>query len=734
MPHITSKLTAVRQRIVSVSDLNPWVAAGRTWLAIDRQATWVSLAGSLLLVYALYGRALGFSFFFDDTFDLTRVEGRGYWQLLSSSEGYSYYRPLPFLLWKALRGIQGHYDQSTLHALPLLAHAVAGWCLFLLLRRLGAGWWATWPALLFLTFPFHYQNIAVVGTLFHPLTGAAMLGSLVLYERARARDMQAASGERGVPLIVALHGRLRQTRFPRRVLAVVEPISAATVWHIAALVMTAVALWAHESGVVVAGLIVLLEVVVLWRSGRRRPSPWVAGHPLLALVFVVTWSTVEKAPFTDRTSLDELQPKALFFLQGFTWPLSAQTYWIQDNLGIPGGVTIASIGLLDVGIAGLLIGFAAYAVSAWRMRRWDLLAIPAIGLVVGVAASAPSLWRLSWAYVENSPRLLYLVAIGASIFWGLLPALRFRDERLTRSWRVVSSTLLLLVVIQSWRFVDVRLEMWETGTEIVNDIVATGEMYDGQRILVMNAPAWFAQGVYEYPYGHFGVQLMPEYIGLDRVIYASSERSAEVMAASGSWSPDTGGGRYGFGPHGPAMTPEQVDGFLHDGYELIDVRPARGGFAVRDVGRIVVGGADPRLDQAGTIADAVAVARSRVAQVAGMVTVYVDWHVLNRIPDSVTLIEVRNVLGDVVYTTAGYALSGFSSPGLWQAGDLVADSIQLPRPEAGTYVVYAGLQELFAEQPMDAVGADGTRAPDGMIPIGGFVVSDSGAMSAAPAP
>lgn len=717
--------------MVSLPAVSPWALAGRAWREIDRHATWVSLAGSLLLVYALYGRALGFAFFFDDTFDLTRVEGRSYWQLLSSSEDYSYYRPIPFLIWKALSDLQGHYDQVTLHALPLVAHAIAGWCLFLLLRRLGAGWWAIGPALLFLTFPFHYQNIAIVGTLFHPLTGAAMLGSLVLYERARTKGIGNKEQGIGASAVEIENG----DSSPANHLLIPVPYSLfPSPWHIAALVATVVALWSHESGVVVAGLIVLLEIVLLWRSGQWRPSPWLAGHLLAALLFFVTWSTVEKAPFTDRTSLDELQPKALFFLQGFTWPLSAQTYWIQDNLGIPGGITIASIGLLDVGVTALLIGFVAYGLAAWRIRRWELMAIPAIGLAIGAAASLPSLWRLSWAYVENSPRLLYLVAIGASIFWGLLPALSFRNERLTRAWRILTSTLLLLVVIQSWRFIDVRLEMWETGTEVVDDVVVAGEMYQGQRMLVMNAPAWFAQGSYEYPYGHFGVQLMPEYIGLDRVIYTSSERSVHVEAASGSWSPDTGGGRFGFGPHGPAMTPEQIDDLLHDGYELINVPTATGGFPVRDVGRIVPGGADRELDLAGTIGDAVFVGHSRVAATGTYVTIYVDWHVRDKIPDSVTLIEVRDSTGETIFTYAGYALDGFSSPGLWRGGDLVADSTQVPLPDAGSYTVYAGLQELFSETPLPATAAGSSETADGLIPIGGFVVSESGVISAVSAP
>ena len=84
---------------------------------------------------------------------------------------------------------------------------------------------------------------------------------------------------------------------------------------------------------------------------------------------------VEKAPFTDETSLSELRPKSLFYLQGFTWPLSAQTYWIQDHLGIPGGSRSLDriTRCRDLAMVGVV---AAYALSAWRLRRWELLVIP----------------------------------------------------------------------------------------------------------------------------------------------------------------------------------------------------------------------------------------------------------------------------------------------------------------------------------------------------------------------
>ncbi|MGH9174692.1 MAG: hypothetical protein ACRD1H_10050, partial [Vicinamibacterales bacterium] len=327
---------------------------------------------------------------------------------------------------------------------------------------------------------------------------------------------------------------------------------------------------------------------------------------------------------------NELEPKGLFFLQGFFWPLTAQTAWIQANIGIPGGITVATIGLLDLTVIALVAVVAVYAFASWRTRRFELLAIPVTGVAIGVAASAPSLWRLSWAYVENSPRLLYLVAIGASIFWGLLPALEFAHTRVTWAWRSVTIVLVLVIVAQSLRFIDLRLEMLDTGTATIDEIVELGERYDEQSVLVMNAPSWFAQGSYEYPYGHFGVQLMPSYIGLDRVIYTSSRRSAEVSAASGTFDAKTSAGPYSFGPHGVDLTLDQIDVLLRDGRTLINVWPVNGAYQVREVGRLLAGQAEPELPEAGRFNEDIEIDDARVAVVDGLLTVYVDLHVLDR--------------------------------------------------------------------------------------------------------
>jgi hypothetical protein len=643
---------------------------------VDRYATWLVLLGSFGVVWLLYGDAIGFSFLFDDTIDLTRVEGRSFWSLLASSEGYSYYRPIPFVIWKALREIQGHYDQATLHALPLIVHAVSGWLLYLLVRRLGAGHWAVFPALLFLTAPFHYQSVPIVGTLFHPLAGMAILASLTLYLEARSQTGEARA------------------------------------WHIAALGMTVVALWAHESGIVIAALIVGLEGLLLWRVRSRRPSTWLAGHIGASVLFFVTWLTVEKTPFGETTTIAELRPKGLFFLQGFTYPLSAQLVWLSDTLGVAPGV-------LEAGVVALLLVGGAYAVSAWRTGQRVLLAVPAIALSIAVVASAPSMARLSWPYVENSPRLLYLVTIGAALFWGLLPSLRFGDPRIDRVWRVVTVTLLLVVVVQSWRFVDVRMSMFARGTETIDAIVGAGETYQGQRIIVVNAPSWFAQHRYEYVTGHFGVQLIPTYVGLDRVIYTSSDRSSRTNATSAAWQAPVDDGVYPFGPHGADTPPEELDRLLRAGGELIVVEPRGDRFVVRDVGRLDPERAEALPESVGRFAEGVFIDPARFVVDGDMLRALFTWHAVEADGEDYNAVaELRDSDGRVVGSFFGYPLAGNSAPRLWQDGDRLADSVEFAHPATGRYTLWLGLERVDGDGFAAVLDANGAPTDGNMLPIG----------------
>lgn len=655
-----------------------------------RYARWLVAAGSLLLVFAIYWRVLGFTFLFDDPFDLTRVETRGYWTLLTSAEGYQYYRPVPAIVWKLLRDLQGHYDRTALHAIPLVAHAVSGWLLYLLTRWFGFGHWSVIPAVLFLTSPFHYQTLAIVGPTAHALAGTFILASVYLYLTARCNSGTGSS-------------RVRD---------------------LIALAATCLALWSHESGVVVAPCIIAIEALMLYRQGggRPRPSPWVATHLIASVAYLVAWSTVDKLPSLERTSLSEMHPKALFFLQGFTYPMSAQLVWIEDHLGV-------SIGVLEAGAAAFIIVFGAFALAARSSGRWTLMAVPLAGVAVAVVSSLPAMLRLSWGYVENGPRLLYLVAIGSALFWGLLPSLEFASHRWTIAWRITTIVLLCGVVAQSWRFIDIRLDMFERGTTMIEGIVAAGERYQGQGLLVVNAPSWFAQNRYEYRYGHYGVQLVPDYIGFDRVAYVNSERAPRVNARSVAWQADVSGGKYPFGPHGVDAPPEQLDALLREGRQLIAVTPLADDYVVRDAGRLRPGDAELLPGATGRIGVAVWLDTTRVAITSTLpdhITIYVTWNVLDPPGQELdTVIELRDVQGNVVARYEGYALGGMSAPRLWQAGDKVNDSVVFPLLPDGRYSVWAGLRDRETGALLPAHDTDGARIPEELVRIGDVRITDA---------
>ena len=646
------------------------------------------LVAALALVFAMYSDALTYSFFFDDPFDLTRVEGRSYWTLLSSSDGYQYYRPVPFLIWKLLRDVQGYYDPAVLHALPLIAHAITGWLIYLVLRRFGFGLWSLAPMALFLTAPFHYQVLPIIGPTAHVLAGMFILASLNLY----------------------LSARLTQAPIRSRWL------------HLAALAMSFLALWSHESGIVVGPLVVGLEAV-LWLRGRerRRPSFWPVAHVVATLAFVAAWSTVDKLPSTERTNWSEFQPKALFFLQGITYPISAQLVWIEDRYGI-------SIGILRAGVVGILAAFVAYTIAARRTGRREVLILPIAGLAIAILVSAPSMVRLSWGYVQNGPRLLYLVMIGAALFWGLLPSLDFGHRPLTIAWRVMTLLLLVGIVVQSWRFIDLRLDMFQRGSTTIHSIVRLGEQYQGQRLLVVNLPSWFALGGWEYEYGNYGITLVPFYVGLDRVAYVNSSQSPTVDVRSVAWQPAVAAGPYSFGPQGVDTTPEEIDAYLREGRELVTVTPSGGDYVVRDVGRLVPNAAEQLPDSAGRIGQGIWLDSIRVARTSAhrdLATVYVTWHVLTPLTDDIdVVIEVRDASGTAVFERTGYALDDMSALRLWKAGDKVEDSIAFPLPADGDYAVSVGLQRVGTDERLPAFDASGDPVPGNLLPVGEVSIRD----------
>jgi len=639
---------------------------------LDRHGAWVALLLCLGLVAAVYGQALTFAFTFDDPIDLPRAGGRSVWSMVSSSEGYSYYRPIPFLIWKGLRVWQGYYSQATLHGLTLLAHALSAWLLYLLLRRLTGGHWGLLAAALFITFPFSYQAVFVAVTLFHPLVTASILLALLLYYDARATgDWRRLAGSLAAGLV---------------------------------------GLWSHESGVSLLPLLIGLELVIWQRARPRKPSWWPLLYLAITMLYVLTWLTVPKFPRQDAWTPASLLPNGQFFLEGVIYPVAAQLNavgrsWRFDPVAALWPAIAATLLLL------LLVYVAAH-------RPW----IPLLALATSLILLAPSWLLLSWSYVVDAPRLLYPAAVGIAALWGLLPSLRWPWRPVTWVWRAGSCALLLAVIGQSVAFIGVRRDMMAAGTKVVTGVADAAASLGGRPLLFLNVPSWFTVKRPEYPVGHVGITMLPAYIGLGRSVYV--ERGIQPNVESRTYFPNVNGWRYDFNAHGAPASLFDFGRLVRTVAAVYTVDLLPSGPRTREVGSLQPGGAKPPAGP--RFGKGVYLVAAHVDHLDNQVLGDFTWDVAA--PPSGELTPVLRITGSdgtIVAVDRDYPMANVAMPQLWKAGDRVRDFPVVPLPDglpASTYAVWLGWADHTTGKPAAGVDASGKPLPAEGVRVGQFTV------------
>jgi len=673
---------AVEQwRTPSATETGPAAAPARSplppWATPKLRARLIA-GGALLLcailTFAVYGAAPGFAFTFDDPLDLPRAEGRSVWSLFTSSAGYAYYRPIPFVIWKFFRAIQGSYNEATLHGLTLVCHLLAAWFLVLLLRRLTGDWWGIVASILFITYPFSYQAAFGAHTLFHPLMTAALLLTLLLY--CAARDHRGAA--------------------------------APALWS-AAVGAAVVGLWTHESGVIILPLVLGLEL--FFSLSERAFVPVAVARRVLPFVvvtalFLFTWAVVPKFARPDPWSPASLGANARFFLEGTIWPVAAQLNRLGGRSGFD------PVGALPLAIVlTLIVLIALYIVGR---RPW----VPLLALAGTAIVLFPAWLVLSWAYVEDAPRLLYPAAPAIAALWGLLPSLRFPNRAVTWVWRGVSLLVLLTVTVQSLNFIGVRRDMWAEGTTLIHGVADTAVAWGDRPLLFLNVPAWFAPKDPEYPVGHVGLTALPGYVGLGRSVYI--HRGIQPQLESRGFYPDVNGWKYDFNTHGSPATLDEFATLVRqvDAVYAVDMRPQ--GARIRQLGTLIPNGADPQAT--GTRwGGAIALRTAAITFAPGGLQADVTWDVLAPPPgDVLPVLRVRDASGVIVGERREYPFGGIAAPRLWQAGDRVRDIAPLALPAAlpdGAYTIRLSWEEKTTKALLG--GVDGAGAP---LPAEGALV------------
>jgi hypothetical protein len=475
-----------------------------------------SLAWLIILTIAtlvVYASSLSYPFFWVDPIDIGLARDRSILQIFTTSQGYLYYRPLAFTLWKLLAALQGEYHPFAFHLVHILTHVMNVWLMFALARRLFQRTFAAGIAALFFAwYPFSYQTVTWVISP-QPQATLFMLLSAILYfdgRTAQVASWRAAQRRSNLPhkseIASPASGLLAMT--DRR-----------KIWL--SVLMLAFALPFQENAASFGFVIAALEVlIVLQRPHPPTPSPDASGegakgvrwYPLLhiglCVAFVALWVVIPKDPDSTVARFD--QATGWYLLQGLIWPVAgAVGAW---RVWFPTLSNPAWAPLIIAAPITLVFLSAAY----WRGRRLPLFFF---GLIWFGVMALPIWATRGFGYVGTSPRILYVAAGGAALIWAGLLTLDFRSTRFNRWWKIIVVGAVAVILVQDVAFLYTRKTLHDQTMPAIWDVVNAGQVAgDEAKLLFINVPDQITPKWREFPVGFFRTVLMPVSVELGQYV------------------------------------------------------------------------------------------------------------------------------------------------------------------------------------------------------------------------
>ncbi|MBN1177714.1 MAG: hypothetical protein JXD18_00765, partial [Anaerolineae bacterium] len=453
----------------------------------------------MTLTLLLYAPTLHMPLYSDDLLQVPWVEATPLLDFWTSVGPYRDYRPLHFTLWKALYLLAGDLSPVALHALNLAGHAACGTLVGLLAARRSRrpGLTAPLAAAFFVSYPFACDAVPWAIAFTYPLTTALALGAVLAYLRAR------------------------QDAAPAR--------------HALAVVLTTLAGFAHEGGVVICAIILGTEWAIC-----RKESPPVSRWPVAHLVASTLPLVVAAAVRPQGTAL-----------HGLAWPDAFQNAATAlQTLAFPAAPLaqiVAGAGV-EPALAMVLVGLPVLLSIGWLVRSAAGGRAHLLALGWWAAWSLPPLLTLRHAWLVDAPRTFYPAAAGAALLWA--GAADWKRARHALS----ACALLTLTLLPAERFVVERIALHRQVGALLWDVVAAAE--DERPILAVNLPGRITSAGRTYPLGHEGIIPMPREVGAADLVAA---HTGQVDAAfERSWGPVLPPLPYAVRPLGETLAAEDV--------------------------------------------------------------------------------------------------------------------------------------------------------------------------------
>ncbi len=649
----------------------PWGSA-LVWLIILASAT-----------LAVYASSLNYPFFWVDPIDIGLARDRSILQIFTTSQGYLYYRPFAFVLWKLLAALQGGYNPLGFHLVHIVTHVVNVWLMFALARRLLRRTFAAGIAALFFAwYPFSHQTVTWVISPQPQATLFMLLSAILYYD---GRTLPCPNRER-----VGLR-----------------------VWL--SVLMLAFALPFQENAVSFGFVIAALEVFMVPRP--PTPTSDVAGermkgikwYPLLhigvCLAFAALWFIIPKDPDSAIARFD--QASGWYLLQGLIWPVAgAAGPW---RAWLPPLSNPAWAPLIIAAPITLLALFAAY----WRGRRLPLFFF---GLIWFGVMVLPIWATRGFGYVGTSPRILYVAAGGSALIWAGLLTLDFRSARVNRWWKVISRVLVAAILVQSVLFLNTRKTLHDQTMPAIWEVVDSGQQAGNDaRLLYINAPDQITPKWREFPVGFFRAVLMP--VSVDLGQYADLQTGVRPQTQSLTV---------------PALA--QLEAYPYN----VDMRgeaadQTRLSAAIRNAQQVFIAEYDPsgavKIVEAGGLTQqqpdqSIATFGGRLRLTAATLDtdqqrLTLIWNCLAPLsPDETIFVHVLDASGQLVAQADGSPLHELFPLSECQPGEQIRDvrSVTLP---SEPYTVKVGVYNRATNQRLNANDRNGQALPDDAVIIAG---------------
>lgn len=297
----------------------------------------------------------------------------------------------------------GRVPALSLHVLSLLLHALNGYLIGVMCRRLfPERTLMMWLAMaLYITFPFSYQAIPYVAAMGH---------------------IEAATG---FLLAVLCLDHWWETRNP--------------LWLGGIALSVGLANFSHEAGVVASALLAAWLLFTRYNlSVREMLSDWktvltgLAPAIMVNVFYLLIWRQLSNNPADPVDILSSIPHNLNYFAQGLAYPITQFGFWLSTDAGLPD--QIAALILSVIGIVILVAGLMRFHDRClWIGIAW-----------LGITVLAPTILS-DWFYVLTAPHLLMMASPGIALVWaGALDAFWTRRHPVGQAAAVLIGALALI--------------------------------------------------------------------------------------------------------------------------------------------------------------------------------------------------------------------------------------------------------------------------------------------------